>query len=227
MPGIIVKRSDYHSTAVYPSQFPTDGRPEIVFAGKSNVGKSSLINAMLNRKSLARTSKQPGKTRAINFYDVEIKAGMAGPDEASPLSPPDFGGNGGIPGIDDVASIYFADLPGYGYAKVSKTESAKWQKMIEGYLKGRDQIKAFLLLLDIRHEPGGNDKMLYEWCAYYRLPVVLAATKSDKIKKSQIQRQLSVLRKALGSPDPPLAFSSETGAGRDALWGLIRAKLFG
>lgn len=187
---IIINKTDIAATAVRPDQFPETGLPEVVFAGKSNVGKSSLINAMLGRKSLARTSQNPGKTRTINFYDVEDK-------------------------------LYFVDIPGYGYARVSKSESQKWGEMIESYLQGRQALKRVFLLVDIRHEPSENDKMLYEWFAHYGLPFTLVATKSDKLKRSQVQKHLAMIRRGLGAPEPPLPFSSETKDGREQLWSLI------
>lgn len=200
------------ATAVRPDQFPADGSPEVAFVGKSNVGKSSLINAMLNRKMLARVSQQPGKTRTINFYDVEYgEAHAATPSEGPP-------GGAALPLTQ---KIRFVDLPGYGYAKVSKTESAQWGQMVEGYLKNRSSLVLMLLLLDIRHEPNANDRMLYEWCRYYQLPLTLVATKSDKLKRSQIPKHLAILRRALPSSETPLPFSSETRDGRDALWSLI------
>lgn len=186
-----VQYAELAATAVRPDQFPNDGRPEIAFAGKSNVGKSSLINAMLNRKSLARASQNPGKTRTINFYDVEH-------------------------------SLYFVDLPGYGYARVSRTISAQWGAMVEGYLRDRTALQHIVLLLDIRHEPNQNDRMLYDWCKFYQKPLIVVATKSDKIKRSQIQRNLAVIRRGLSlMGEPLLAFSSETKDGRDALWALL------
>jgi GTP-binding protein len=189
----IVNHAEILISAVRRDQYPADGLPEIAFAGKSNVGKSSLINAMLGRKSLARSSQHPGKTRTINFYQVDER-------------------------------LLFVDLPGYGYAKVSKSESAKWGAMVEGYLLKREPLKLIVLLLDIRHEPGNHDKQLYEWCAYHQLPLLTVATKSDKLKKSQLQKHLAVLRKGLDATDPPLAFSSESKDGRDALWAVILDK---
>jgi GTP-binding protein len=188
-------------SAVWQSQFPVNGLPEIVFAGKSNVGKSSLINAMANRNSLARSSKQPGKTRTINFFNIEYLN-----DETR-------------------GKLFFVDLPGYGYAKVSKSESEKWGAMIEGYLKNRPQLKIIFLLLDVRHEPGAHDKMLFEWCRHYSLPMIPVATKIDKIKRSQRQKYLADLRKTLLLDKPPFAFSSETREGRDALWSAILDKI--
>ena len=184
------------TTATAPSQFPTGTRTEVAFVGRSNVGKSSMINTMLGRKSLVRTSQSPGKTRTINFFEVE----------------------------DD---WYFVDLPGYGYAKVSRSETEKWGAMIEGYLKNRPQLAALVLLLDIRHEPTANDKMLYEWCRYYELPLVLVATKSDKIKRSQLQKQLAILKRGMGGADVTEAiipFSSFDRTGREELWRVLEAK---
>ena len=190
--GRTISKAEYATTAVKPGQFPDNGWPEVAFVGRSNVGKSSLINAMLNRKKLARTSQHPGKTRTINFFNVEDR-------------------------------LYFVDLPGYGYAKVSKAESAKWGEMVDGYLQDRPQLKHIFLLMDIRHEPSTGDKQIHEWCVHYNLPFTIVATKSDKIKKSQVQKHLAVIRKALGIDTPPLPFSSESWDGREALWEIIDA----
>lgn len=187
-----VKQSSLAAVGTKFSQYPTDGRPEIAFAGKSNVGKSTLINAMLGRRALARTSSQPGKTRTINFYDV----------------------NG---------QMYVVDLPGYGYAKAPKTEIAKWGAMIEEYLQKREELRAIILLIDIRHEPGKNDVMMYEWLRHYGYDIIIAATKSDKINRSQIPKQLSVIRKTLGLQpgDVLLPFSGEKKTGVQELWAEI------
>lgn len=184
-----VKQSSLAAIGTNFSHYPTDGKTEIAFAGKSNVGKSTLINAMLGRKALARTSSQPGKTRTINFYDV----------------------NG---------AMYVVDLPGYGYAKAPKTEIAKWGAMIEEYLEKRQELKAIILLIDIRHEPGKNDIMMYEWLKHYGYDIIIAATKSDKINRSQIQKHLSVIRKTLGlgQNDVLIPFSGEKKTGVQQLW---------
>lgn len=180
------------AVAVKPAQYPTDEMPEVAFAGKSNVGKSSLINSMVYRKAIARTSQNPGKTRTINFYNVENK-------------------------------LYFVDLPGYGYAKAPKTEIAKWGKMIEDYLLKRETLRAIILLIDIRHEPGENDRMMYDWLKHYGYKIIIVATKSDKLKRSQLPKHISMLKKSLqlDKEDMLIPFSSETKSGRDELWQII------
>lgn len=182
------------AVAVKREQYPTDQLPEVAFAGKSNVGKSSLINTMINRKALARTSQNPGKTRTINFYNVENQ-------------------------------LYFVDLPGYGYAKAPKTEKEKWGKMIESYLLKRQELRSIILLVDIRHEPGENDIMMYEWLKHYGHNIIIVATKSDKIKRSQLDKHKKMLATAfgLGKEDILLPFSSESKAGKDELWQIIEA----
>lgn len=180
------------AVAVKKSQYPEQSLPEIAFAGKSNVGKSSLINTMINRKSLARTGQSPGKTRTINFYNIEN-------------------------------ALYFVDLPGYGYARAPKSEIAKWGGMIEDYLLGRESLKAIIMLVDIRHEPGENDKMMYNWLRHYGHRIVVAATKSDKIKRSQLQKHKKMITLSLGleEGDILIPFSSENKSGRDELWSVI------
>ncbi|MBQ2250547.1 MAG: YihA family ribosome biogenesis GTP-binding protein, partial [Lachnospiraceae bacterium] len=160
--------------------------------GKSNVGKSSLINALMNRKALARTSAQPGKTQTINFYNIN--------DE-----------------------LYYVDLPGYGYAKVSQAEKEKWGKMIENYLHKSPMLKCVFLLIDIRHEPSANDKMMYDWMVYNGFRPVIIATKLDKINRSQIQKHVKMLRTGLGmeKSDIILPFSALTKQGREEIWDLI------
>ena len=175
-------------------QYPNTELPEVAFVGKSNVGKSSLINCMVNRKSLARTSQSPGKTRTINFYNVEN-------------------------------ILYFVDLPGYGYARASKSEIAKWGKMIEEYLLERPQLKSIILLIDIRHEPSQNDKIMYDWLKHYGYKIIIVLTKSDKLKRSQINKHLSIISKSLelDKEDILLPFSSENRDGRDNLWNIIKS----
>ena len=180
------------AVGVKMSQYPSDGKPEIAFAGKSNVGKSTLINAMIGRKALARTSSQPGKTRTINFYDVE--------DE-----------------------LYFVDLPGYGYAKAPKTEIAKWGAMIEEYLNERETLRGIVMLVDIRHEPGENDKIMYNWLKHYDYDIIVVATKQDKLKRSQVQKQLSIIKKGLNMVpgDKLIGFSGEAKVGVEELWAVL------
>lgn len=174
------------------SKLPDTGEVEIAFAGKSNVGKSSLINGLVNRKALARTSSQPGKTQTINFYHVNKE-------------------------------LYLVDLPGYGYAKVSEEVKAKWGKMIENYLHTSKTLKAVFLLIDIRHEPSANDKTMYDWVVHNGYEPIIIATKLDKIKRSQIQKQIKIIRGGLklvpGTRVIP--FSAETKQGRDEIWALI------
>jgi GTP-binding protein len=187
-----VRNVSLAAVGVKMNQYPTDKRPEVAFVGKSNVGKSTLINAMVGRKAIARTSSQPGKTRTINFYDVE-------------------------------GLMYIVDVPGYGYAKAPKTEIEKWGKMIEEYLQKREELKSIVLLIDIRHEPGANDKIMYDWLKHYGYDIIIAATKSDKIKRSQVQKQLSVIRKSLNleKDDVLIPFSGTEKTGVKELWEAI------
>jgi GTP-binding protein len=186
---MIIKKVDLTAVAVAPPGYPTTGYPEIALAGRSNVGKSSLINRMLNRKSFARISGTPGKTRTINFYNV-----------------------------NDL--LHIVDLPGYGYAKVSKVEKEKWGGIIETYLNARDELKMLVQLVDIRHEPTSDDKLMYNWIRQTKLPTVIVATKADKISKNLQFKNISVIKKALNvtPEDKFVLFSSETGQGRDELW---------
>ena len=184
-----VKKSSLAAVGVSFAQYPNDNKPEIAFVGKSNVGKSTLINAILNRKALARTSSQPGKTRTINFYNVN--------DE-----------------------IYVVDLPGYGYAKASKTEIEKWGVMVENYLQKRESLSGIILLIDIRHEPGKNDMMMYEWLKHYGYHMIIVYKKADKLNRSQIPKHLSMIQKALNlsKQDKLIAFSGTAKTGITELW---------
>ncbi|KIL36392.1 GTP-binding protein [Cohnella kolymensis] len=187
-----IKQTEFVISAVGPSQFPEDGLPEVALAGRSNVGKSSLINKMLLRRNLARTSSQPGKTQTLNYYKIN----------------------------DD---LYFVDFPGYGYARVSKTERQAWGKMIEQYLRDRDPLKLVLQLVDFRHPPSAEDQKMYQWLSHYEIPMCVVATKTDKVSRSQWPKHSKIIRQTLGMPGhvPLMLFSSETGQGRDELWSLI------
>lgn len=178
------------------STLPENSLPEFAFAGKSNVGKSSLINALINRKALARTSAQPGKTQTINFYNVEDQ-------------------------------LYFVDLPGYGYAKVSQEIKEKWGKMIEKYLQKSKQLKLVFLLIDIRHEPSANDKNMYEWIEYNGFEPIIIATKLDKINRSQVAKHVKMLRTGLGLKKETvlIPFSAETKQGKEEIWSVIESYL--
>ena len=191
---MIIKNVELEIVCGITSKIPDNRLPEIAFAGKSNVGKSSLINTLMNRKALARISAQPGKTQTINFYNVNQE-------------------------------VYLVDLPGYGYAKVNQETKAKWGKMIENYLHSSKQLKAVFLLIDIRHEPSANDRDMYEWIVHQGYEPVIIATKLDKIKRSQVQKQLKILREGLklvpGTKIIP--FSAQTRQGREEIWELIDA----
>lgn len=186
---MVIKSVNLETVCGITSALPRNTKPEIAFAGKSNVGKSSLINALMNRKSLARTSAQPGKTQTINFYNIND-------------------------------AMYLVDLPGYGYAKVSQEEKEKWGKMIENYLHKSRQLKAVFLLIDIRHEPSANDKIMYDWITYQGYEPVIIATKADKISRSQVAKQLQVIQNKLKlSPGTKIyPFSAQTKQGREDIW---------
>ena len=191
---MIIRKAELETVCGITSTLPENLLPEFAFAGKSNVGKSSLINGLLNRRALARTSSQPGKTQTINFYNVN----------------------------DD---LYFVDLPGYGYAKVSVEVKAKWGKMIERYLKKSKMLKCIFLLIDIRHDPSANDKLMYDWIVSNGYKPVIIATKLDKLKRSQIQKHVKMVREGLGlaKDDILIPFSAETKQGRDEIWALIES----
>lgn len=179
-------------SAVSKAQYPDSQLPEIALAGRSNVGKSSFINTLIDRKNLARTSSKPGKTQTLNFYLIENV-------------------------------LHFVDVPGYGYAKVSKTERAKWGKMIETYLTDRQQLKAVVSLVDMRHEPTQDDIQMYQFLKYYEIPVIVVATKADKIPRGKWNKHESMIKKALGfeKEDDFIIFSSVTKQGKEEAWQAI------
>ena len=189
---MIIKNVSLDIVCGVTSRLPQTGRLEVAFAGKSNVGKSSLINGLMNRKALARTSAEPGKTQTINFYNVNEE-------------------------------LYLVDLPGYGYARVSKEESAKWGKMIENYLHTSKDLQTVFLLVDIRHAPAANDKMMYDWIVDSGFKPIIIATKLDKIKRSQVAKQLKLIRTTLQVlPDTKIIpFSAQTKQGRDEIWAIV------
>ncbi|MGN0153970.1 MAG: ribosome biogenesis GTP-binding protein YihA/YsxC [Lachnospiraceae bacterium] len=191
---MIIKSAELETVCGVTSKLPKNQQLEIAFAGKSNVGKSSLINGLLNRKALARTSSQPGKTQTINFYKIND-------------------------------AFYFVDLPGYGYAKVSASEREKWGKMIEKYLHTSEKLVLVFLLVDIRHEPSANDKMMYDWICHNGFTPVIIATKSDKIKRSQLQKNLKIIRTKLEMSKEDLIFpySALSKQGRDEILGYIES----
>jgi len=189
---MVIKKVELETVCGITSKLPDNVHPEVAFAGKSNVGKSSLINALMNRKSLARTSSQPGKTQTINYYHIND-------------------------------AVYFVDLPGYGYAKASEKVKAQWGKMIEDYLHKSKQLKTVFLLIDIRHAPSENDRIMYQWIRDRGYDPVIIATKLDKINRSQIQKQVKLIRTTLnaGSDTLIIPFSSQTKQGREEIYELI------
>lgn len=190
--SMIIKNVSLETVCGITSKLPENIHPEVAFAGKSNVGKSSLINVLMNRKSLARTSSQPGKTQTINYYNIND-------------------------------AVYFVDLPGYGYAQANERVKAQWGKMIEDYLHQSKQLKAVFLLIDIRHEPSGNDRIMYDWIRSNGFDPIIIATKLDKIKRSQIQKQVKLIRTTLeaGGETLILPFSSQTRQGREEIYEVI------
>ncbi|GKS80937.1 putative GTP-binding protein EngB [Ligilactobacillus pabuli] len=190
-----VHNVDLTISAVSPSQYPSQGYPEIAFVGRSNVGKSSLINGLINRKSYARTSSQPGKTQTLNFYDIE-------------------------------SQLFFVDVPGYGYAKVSQKERDKWGRMIETYLSSREQLRGVVSLVDARHAPTKLDVQMIELLHFYHLPVLVVGTKIDKVKKSKRNQSFSVIKKTLQlqADDELVLFSALDKTGKDQVWNWIEKK---
>jgi GTP-binding protein len=185
---VVLNNAKFEITAVKPSQYPASNVSEVAFVGRSNVGKSSIINALLNRKNLARVGAAPGKTREINFYNIDN-------------------------------SLYFVDLPGYGYASVSKDKKSTWFDIVETYLYSRHQLKLIIMLVDIRHSPSAEDKMMYDWLISNNVPHLIVASKADKISRGQINPRLQDIVKVLGVKEgiEMVPFSSETKSGRDIL----------
>lgn len=189
-----IKSADIVISAVKPDQYPSEVMPEFALAGRSNVGKSSFINKLLNRKNLARTSSKPGKTQTLNFYLINEK-------------------------------FYFVDVPGYGYARVSKTERAAWGRMIETYLTSREQLKAVVLIIDLRHPPTADDVMMYQFLKHYNIPCIIINTKADKIPKAKWQKHMKITRETLelDPNDTIVLFSAETGYGKDQAWSVMKS----
>lgn len=193
---MIIKSAELETVCGITSTLPETEMPEIAFAGKSNVGKSSLINGLLNRKSLARTSSQPGKTQTINYYNINH-------------------------------DLYFVDLPGYGYAQVSVEIRAKWGKMVERYLHTSKQLRLVFLLIDIRHEPSENDCIMYDWIVKNGYEPVIIATKLDKIRRSQIQKNLKIIRQKIQPVEGTIIipFSAQTKQGKEEILQLIEDRI--
>lgn len=195
---MIIKNASLDIVCGVTSKLPENARPEVAFAGKSNVGKSSLINSLMNRKSLARTSAQPGKTQTINYYNV----------------------NG---------QIFLVDLPGYGYTKVSKAVKEKWGKLVERYLYSSHALQAVFLLVDIRHAPSENDKMMYQWIVANGYNPIIIATKSDKLKRSQLPKHVKEIRTGLQLPEETqlIPFSATSKQGREEIWKIMEEIIAG
>ena len=192
---MVIKNVNLETVCGITSKLPENNMPEIAFAGKSNVGKSSLINALMNRKSYARISATPGKTQTINFYNINEE-------------------------------LYLVDLPGYGYAKVSEKEKQQWGRLIERYLHQSAQLRAVFLLIDIRHDPSANDRMMYHWILDQGFAPIIIATKLDKLKRSQVAKHIKMLKEGLelrpGTTVIP--FSSVTKQGREEIWNLVETQ---
>ncbi|MFP3323702.1 ribosome biogenesis GTP-binding protein YihA/YsxC [Planococcus sp. SIMBA_160] len=183
-------------SAVRPAQYPETELPEFALAGRSNVGKSSFINKLIGRKSMARISSKPGKTQTLNFYKIEEE-------------------------------LFFVDVPGYGYAKVSKSEREAWGKMIETYITSREQLRAVVQIVDLRHPPSKDDQMMYDFMKHYGIPCIIIATKADKIPKGKWDKHKKIVREGLDMEkgDPLIVFSSETGLGQEAAWEEIEKRM--
>lgn len=183
-------------SAVRPEQYPGEGYPEFALAGRSNVGKSSFINTLIGRKSLARTSSNPGKTQTLNFYKIEEQ-------------------------------LFFVDVPGYGYARVSKTQRELWGEMIQEYLTTRDELRAVVQIVDLRHPPTADDKLMYDFLIHYNIPAIVIGTKADKIPKGKYMKHKKIIRENLNMrpEDPLVVFSSEKGVGMDEAWSEIKKRM--
>ncbi|MBT2569198.1 ribosome biogenesis GTP-binding protein YihA/YsxC [Planococcus sp. ISL-110] len=183
-------------SAVRPDQYPEDGLPEFALAGRSNVGKSSFINKMIGRKSMARISSKPGKTQTLNFYKIEEK-------------------------------LFYVDVPGYGYAKVSKSEREAWGKMIERYITDREPLRAVIQIVDLRHPPSRDDIAMYDFMKHFEIPCIVIATKADKIPRGKWDKHKKIVRTTLDmdKSDPLIIFSSETGLGKDEAWQEIESRM--
>lgn len=192
---MVIKNLTLETVCGITSTLPENKLPEIAFAGKSNVGKSSLINALMNRKSFARISATPGKTQTINFYNINEE-------------------------------MYLVDLPGYGYAKVSLAEKEQWGKLIERYLGSSHQLKAVFLLIDIRHDPSANDKLMYDWVVHQGYEPIIIATKMDKLKRSQIAKHVKAIKQGLAllPGTQVIPFSSSTKQGKEEIWELVETQ---
>lgn len=195
---MIIRNLSLETVCGITSKLPENQLPEVAFAGKSNVGKSSLINGLMNRKSFARISATPGKTQTINFYNINEE-------------------------------LYLVDLPGYGYAKVSEKEKEQWGHLIERYLHGSEQLKAVFLLIDIRHDPSANDKLMYDWIVHQGYEPIIIATKLDKLKRSQVAKHVKMVRQGLDLLPGTMVipYSSVTKQGRDEIWDLIETQFLG
>lgn len=184
-----IHKAEIVTSAVSPDQYPKSQLAEIALAGRSNVGKSSFINRMLGRKHLVRTSSKPGKTRTLNFYNINDQ-------------------------------FHFVDVPGYGYAKVSKQERNKWGQMMEAYFESRQQLSCVVLIVDSRHRPTKEDIQMFDYVSYLQIPLIVVATKYDKLKKNQQSKQLNLIKESLQVDQsvPVIPFSAETGLNKDKLW---------
>jgi GTP-binding protein len=196
-----ITSAEFVKSAFERRHWPIDGRPEIAFLGRSNVGKSSLLNSLLQRKGLARTSNTPGRTQSINYFLIND----GGSDSSS-------------------AGFYFVDLPGYGFAKVSKTMRADWGKMAEEYLSNREELALCIQLVDSRHKPSALDLQLHEWLVFNQKEHIIVATKSDKLSSNELSKQLRIIESEMAG-SKLIPYSSQTGKGRDAVWSAINAAI--